>query len=421
MRIYEDSALRNDLMKNESMAKRLEFNFCYSLDSNKIPSHKQNSTLNTNVISGPGYQIPLSMMMPQSNGVYREMPEYYFPPKIPSFPQNIDQMHMNPRFQGNFLPNFSNPQMMQPRGQFPVQSDYPSNFSDYAKVHPISPMMNYNFNQRVQNFKKGTIKSDICHDKTSSQFDMGPVDMQDMQQNLVERFKQMKLIPSGNQEQENRQSPGTTGDKVKRPLKLRKKTNRDKENTFPNKEGGKKFKTKQKRRGKIKYKAVELRENKKNEGSKKPKMHSHKIEQKPVLPVSATKSVEELFEGQFGLLGGEDKDTQFGEFECSPRKMNLGSIFDSKLLFDFETPKKSKNDCFLHDNSVKKDSDLKQEYGFSKQKNKILRLFSQSDDEDEFEVVKEKSLFELGLNQGEFSHSIQQMRSTALNAPKRVF
>lgn len=378
LQIFENPALRNDLMKNESMAKRLEFNFCYSLNTEK-PEEELRNTLNCNIVSGNGYPMPMSMVRPA--GPFQEIPEYYFP-------RGIDNAHAGPRFAPNFMSGYAARPMQRAHPNFTVQSELPGNFSDYSRVNPVSPMFTYNINRGFQNFKKGTIKSDICHDKSFNQTDMPLSDLNDMQQNLVEKFKQMNLLPA------------KTEDKTPAPRPAKK----DKENSCPLKQQlQRKFKTKQKRRGKLKYKAVELKENKKSEGIRKGMIQSSKPAPKSPKPMNPTKSVEELLEGSLHLPGPGEEDSR--SREDSPKKRGLGSIFDSKLLFDFETPKKTRNDCFLNDGSHYKDSMAKQGSGFSKYKSKILRLFSQSDDEDETD----------------FALSIEQMKKIGMSSGDRVF
>ena len=389
LRIFNNSNLKSDLMKNETMAKRLDFNFCYSLGSGRqVPLER---TLNSNVIT-PNFaqRFPFSMMNPQ------------FPPISDFYRGQKMQYQARP----NFLSGFSGNQIPSNPG-FGLQSDFRSKFSDFPQVNEISPMLSFNGNQGFQNFKKGTIKSDICHDKYMSQ--MNNNQQENMQQNLVEKFKQMNLIPG-----KNKLEKPASNDKGKSHFANRKKQKnklKAKENQRPAKAKPKRQKLKQKRRGKIKYKAVESTQMKKNKGVFKATIYSQKTENRPVQPVNTTKSVEELFQTEFSLQREifpepEEKSKEYfqeQEEDSSPKKINFGSIFHSKLLFDFETPKKVRNDCFLHGDSMGKDSDLKYEYGFSKQKNKILRLFSQSDDEDE-EIMGEK----------EFSQSIQKMKQTGL-------
>ena len=381
LRIFNDSNLKNNMMKNEAMSKRLKFNFCYSLGSRK----PNQTTLNANIIS-PNFTQRMSMM----NSQYLSVSDFY-------------KGH-NMQYQPNFLSANQIPRS----NRFQHQSDFQSKFSDFPQVNEISPMFSFGQNQGLQNFNKGTIKSDICHDKYMSQ-----INQENMQQNLVEKFKKMNLIS------ENKQEKPFSNNKMKGQFENRKKQKNklkyNKENQRPPNTKGKKQKLKQKRRGKIKYKAVESSKMKKNKGVFKATIHSQKIENKPIQPVNSTKSVEELFQTEFTLqrdIFQEPEEVsrkyQDEEDNKSPNKMNLESIFHSKLLFDFETPKKARNDCFLHGDSIGKDSDFKYDYGFSKQKNKILRLFSQSDDEDE-EIMGDK----------EFSQSIQKMKQTGFG--DRVF
>jgi hypothetical protein len=429
LRIYDNPALKNDLMKNETMAKRLEFNFCYSLSSGKMES-KVTNTLNSNVISGGGYQVAMPFGLVNNCPQFPGMSEYYYPQKAQSY--NMSNSLVNPLPQQNFMSGFSRNQMQEPQHHFAVHSDFPSKFNGYQHVSEISPMLNYNINQGFPNFKKGTIKSDICHDKSMTHVGLRSTPSQNMQQNLVEKFKQMNLIP-GSQKLLKTKKALNEKKKLKkadhlRNKKKKKQSKASKENQKPGNGGNKKLKFKQKRRGKIKYKAVELTQNKKNILKKKPKMNSQKVSNKATQMMNATKSVEDLFESEFYLkknLFNENEEEQekkmVYEVEASPHKMNLGSIFHSKLLFDFETPKKSKNDCFLNDNSLGKDSDFKHDYGFSKHKNKILRLFTQSDDEESEDESGKGSYLDKIMDEDEFSQSIQKMKNTGFNPSERVF
>ena len=420
LQIYDNPALRNDLMKNETMAKRLEFNFCYSLSSEKL-GEKTRNTLNTNIVSGMGFQMPVPFAMVNRPVQFPPMSEYFFAPKTPF--QNMKNIPTNSTDQGNFM--FPQSRVQHSQSQFPVHSDFSSKFSKLPQVSEISPMLNYSENQRVRDFRKGTIKSDICHDKSFSQVDLHSTPLQNMQQNLVEKFRQMKLIPSEKNVENgknNQKKPFLGAFKNKQKKKSKQKT---KENLNPKGEAKKKMKSK--RRGKLKYKAVKLTQNKKKEGNKQSTVNSHKIENKVTVEVNPTKSVEELFRTQFSLkkvegVREEKRERKaFGDFQESPKKINFGSIFHSKLLFDFETPKKARNDCFLNENSLAKDSDFKLTSGFSKQKNKILRLFSQSDDEEMEEEFKRNEYFESLIDEKEFSHSIEQMKKSGFGPNERVF
>ena len=424
MRIYDNPTLKNDLMKNETMAKRLEFNFCYSIVPNKMDPKPRN-TLNSNVISGGNYQVRMPFGMVNNCTRFPVMSEYYYHQK-PTY--NVNGQVRNPLSQQNFIPGFPANQMQKPQNPFAVHLDFPSKFSGYQPVSEISPMLNFNANQGFANFKKGTINSDICHDKSMTQIGLHSSPSQDMQQNLVEKFKQMNLIPDS-QKMENDNfisSQKKSGQLLLTKNKKRSKGNTLKENQNPSKNGYKKLKFKQKRRGKIKYKAVELTEPKKNVLKLKPQVNSQKVEYRGAKMVNSTKSVEDIFESEFytqkNLFTENDKNKdKKSQIEASPHKMNLGSIFHSKLLFDFETPKKVKNDCFLHENSIGKDSDFKQDHGFSKHKNKILRLFSQSDDEDSEDESEQSSYLEKIMAEDEFTQSIKQMKNTGFSPSKRVF
>ena len=158
LRIFNNGNLKNDLMKNDSMAKRLEFNFCYSLGPNR-PIQKYNNTLNSNIVSDNFPQsIPFSMVNHRQQ--YQPHSDYYMNHKISSF-----QNHSNLR--PNFMSGYSVNQMQQSNQGFNLHSDFRSKISDFPQVSQISPMFNFNSNQQFQNFKKGTIKSCLLYTSPS--------------------------------------------------------------------------------------------------------------------------------------------------------------------------------------------------------------------------------------------------------------
>lgn len=384
LRILDNPALKSDLMQDPTMAKRLEFNFCYSLRTAK----SEDKALNANVVRGMGYHAPVAFGM-VGNGSF---PDFYYGHKTPPFAQS------------SLAPPFAMGHLSKPHRSFPGPTDPISEFCGYGGVSEVSPLLSLNPEQRFPSFKKGGIKSDICHDKSISQ--VGP--LQDMQQNLVEKFKRMNLIPgarnwaakTGGSSQNNK--PASKGSP--------RGANRDKENQGPARRAKKKLRLKPKRRGKIKYKAVEF--------PRPAQANGAETHPQPKAPGSEGQRIKSVEGGSQGGWAPGELPEEISGAQSSPKKMSLSSIFQSKLLFDFETPKKTRTDCFLQEGSVAQDSDFKLEKGFSRHKRKILRLFSQSDEEQsEDEEAPDGTYLEKVLSQSEFSESIHQ--TFARSGPSR--
>ena len=410
LQIYGNPALKNSLMKNQAMAERIEFNFCFSIQSG-IKNVKQERTINMNVVPNmPNKPIfPHSSHNSNSFNKQNLSPAFYrvnhpFSPidERQNFFPNGSQSAQN-----NYAVNNQN-HFYSPYANYSMTSDQnsqhrsPLNMNNQNYYEPNrflskTPNPHHHFGFAQQNnkhsFKKDTINSDNCHDKTSSR------ETGNMQRNLEQKFKEMSLTstvitkPVRCPFTEIGNSNNTPNDNNYHP------------NTFNNR------KKQHKRKTKLKYKAVTACN---KENSLKNRLKRKEDLKKKALMVNIEFTKEQkncLIESS---VKEEDVFMKKSSNEKSPRKSYFKSIFNSKLLFDFETPKKQKNDCFLNLNNFDQDSDFKKEMQFSARQNKILKLFSQSDDEENLE----SSPFELKENifsNVEINNSLQKMSQQGFN------
>lgn len=448
LQIYNNPQLKGGLLKNQVMAQRIEFNFCYSLHVSQ-PNQMRQRTINNNVISGTPRNQPFSLpgnpqpfqVRPSANSFYPVQPQNFqmIPNQYmyPSMPHNMHKQ-MGVQTPPGYAPAFRRYQMNPPtnypfmqgvRPQVHTDSGFIPNSKFSAQgfnltdLNPqISPLNTFNYNS-IKNqkiFKKGTINSDICHDKSISQIKNLASPMDNMQMNLVDKFKEMRLIPKNTPKENEKKKENRQNRKPFSSLKNYKKVkplNSQKENKKKTFKGNKNQYSKLKRYGKLKYKAVTPKENKENNqkttnskanGSKKDSQNknvSKSMKSIFKLPMSSSKA-------SFYEKKNEDTREQIEKAEelsiKSPSNSYFKSIFNSQLLFDFETPKKQKNNCFLNFNSIGKDSDIKNENQFSERGNKILKLFAQSEDENEEENSTENQIQD--FNEKEFVRLMAEMK-----------
>lgn len=99
-----------------------------------------------------------------------------------------------------------------------------------------------------------------------------------------------------------------------------------------------------------------------------------------------------------------------------------GSIFESQLFFDFETPKKQRNECFLQlVSSEKKRLEVEvRNMEIPEKRNRLLKLFVPSDDEDSANLCERRNSFEESIEHME-SKKTDNNRGLLVNASFREF